>query len=47
MAGYTLSDLQRMREELREGWDELLRQREMRLMEQFGPDVYFHVLGRR
>ena len=43
--GYTLSDIQRMRAESREAWDKTLRDRETRLMEQMGPDVYFHVLG--
>jgi hypothetical protein len=43
--GYTLADLQRMREELREAWDKTIRDRQMRIMEQVGPDVYFHVLG--
>jgi len=43
--GYTLSDLQQMRTESREAFDKVIRDREVRLMEQMGPDVYFHVLG--
>lgn len=43
--GYTLSDLQQMRAESRDAWDKTIRDREVRLMEQVGPDVYFHVLG--
>ncbi|SHQ62896.1 Uncharacterised protein [Mycobacteroides abscessus subsp. bolletii] len=43
--GYTLSDLQKMRDETREAWDEMLKNRKFRLMEQLGPDVYFHVQG--
>lgn len=43
--GYSLSDLKRIQEEMRAAWQETIREREMRLMEQMGPDVYFHVLG--
>lgn len=43
--GYTLADLERMREELREAWAKTIRDRELRLMEQLGPDVYFFVAG--
>lgn len=39
--GYTLADLERMREESQKARDE----RQMRLIEQLGADVYFHVLG--
>lgn len=42
---YTLGDLQRMRDESREAGDKTLRDRETRLMEQLGPDAYFHVLA--
>lgn len=42
--GYTLSDLTRMRAESRAAWDKTMRDRQIRLMEQIGPDVYFHVL---
>jgi hypothetical protein len=43
--GYTLSELERMRAESREAWDETIRERQIRLMEQMGADVYFHVIG--
>lgn len=41
---YTLADLQRTRDELRAAWDQTIRDRQFRIMEQLGPDVYFHVL---
>ena len=43
--GYTLSDLKQMQADLREGWDKIIRDRQMGHMELLGPDVYFHVLG--
>lgn len=39
--GYTLADLERMAAENQAARDE----RQMRVMEKLGPDVYFHVLG--
>ncbi len=39
--GYTIADLERMREENKAARDA----RQVQLMEQLGPDVYFHVLG--
>lgn len=43
--GYTISDLQRWGTEVREGWQKIIRDRELRHMDQLGPDVYFHALG--
>jgi len=40
---YTLADLQRLRAESREAWDKTIRDREYRLMELMGPDVFFFV----
>ncbi|WP_232783625.1 hypothetical protein [Mycobacteroides franklinii] len=45
--GYTLSDLQRMGAEMREGWDQMRRDHQLWCMEQMGPDVYFHMIGHR
>jgi hypothetical protein len=43
--GYTIADLERFRAEQRAAWDATIREREMRLIEQFGADVYFFCAG--
>lgn len=43
--GYTLADLERIRAELREGWEKMIAERDVRLLDQLGPDVYFAVRG--
>lgn len=43
--GYTLSDIERMRDELQEAWAKTINDRQLQLMEQLGPDVYFFVAG--
>jgi hypothetical protein len=43
-AGYTIADSERMRAETREAWDKTIRDIQIRIMEDVGPDVYFHVL---
>lgn len=42
--GYTLADLERMKAGSRAAWGKTIGDREMRLMDQIGADVYFHVL---
>jgi hypothetical protein len=40
-----VTDLERFRAEQRAAWDATIREREMRLIEQFGADVYFFCAG--
>lgn len=42
---YSLSDLEKMRAEMREGWQQIIRERQIRLMELIGPDVFFFCAG--
>ena len=42
---YTLSALERMRAETAAAWAKMVRDRQLRIMEQLGPEVYFAVLA--